>query len=98
MPEYLNLVGPKLSLSVELFLSFLRQNFARHSKFAGRFTAEPPAIGVFFRGLTYRMGELDANLRPRFSSIISDLCTPLLCVKGKSYDPPYYRYRRRSAY
>ena len=43
------MVGPKLSLSVELFLSF-EAKFARHSKFAGRFTAEPPAIGGLFQG------------------------------------------------
>jgi hypothetical protein len=49
VPEYLNVVGPKLSLSVELFLSF-EAKFARHSKFAGRFTAEPPAIGGLFQG------------------------------------------------
>jgi hypothetical protein len=88
-----------------IFVITLSQNFARHSKFAGcvRKPAEPPRAGALFHrpNLTptgWALGELDANLRPRSSSIISDPCTPLLCVKGKSYDPPYYRYRRRSAY
>ena len=54
VPEHLNVVGPKLSLSVELSLSLsLSQNFACHSKFR---VCVPPRAGAYFTvGLRLRL-------------------------------------------
>jgi len=40
---------PQIVFERGIVLSF-EAKFARHSKFAGRFTAEPPAIGGLFQG------------------------------------------------